>query len=135
KWYWFDTHGYMATGWLKRGDTWYYLTETGAMAQGWQKVKGEWYLLADTGEMLTGWQTIDGKRCYLAESGQLTYGWLKKGSTWYYADGAADGSCVTDCIKEIDGKAYAFNTQGGMLEGAFEVTADAKGALSIKADD
>lgn len=105
----------MATGWLKRGDTWYYLDDSGAM--------------------VTGWKKIDGKRCYLAESGQLTYGWLKKGSTWYYADGAASGSCVTDCIKEIDGKAYAFNAQGGMLEGTFTVTTDAKGALMLKAGD
>ncbi|BBK76725.1 DUF4362 domain-containing protein [Clostridium butyricum] len=32
-WYYFDSNGYMRTGWIEDGDNWYYLLENGAMAK------------------------------------------------------------------------------------------------------
>ena len=136
KWYWFDTHGYMVTGWLKRGDTWYYLDDSGAMITGWKKINGSWYYLADSGAMLTGWQTIEGKKYYFAKAGgQMVTGWLTEGDKYYYADASKDGACIVDCLKEINGKVYAFDKTGAMLTGTVEVEADQTGALSIKAAD
>lgn len=61
-WYYFDSRGYMVTGWNNIGGSWYYLEPSGAMATGWVITNGKWYYLASSGKMLTSTTTPDGYR-------------------------------------------------------------------------
>ena len=69
-WYYFDSSGWMQTGWVKDG-SWYYLDSSGAMKTGWVKDNGSWYYLDSSGAMKTGWFTVSGKWYYAYSSGAL----------------------------------------------------------------
>ena len=70
-WYFFDSQGYMYTGWLNLSGSWYYLntdegSNNGKMVTGWRAVSGKWYYLSTAtdgsgGKMLLN-TTIDGYR-------------------------------------------------------------------------
>lgn len=70
-WYFFDSQGYMFTGWLNLSGSWYYLntdegSDNGKMVTGWRAVSGKWYYLSTAtdgsgGKMLLN-TTIDGYR-------------------------------------------------------------------------
>lgn len=70
-WYFFDSQGYMFTGWLNISGSWYYLntdegSNNGKMVTGWRSVSGKWYYLSTAtdgsgGKMLLN-TTIDGYR-------------------------------------------------------------------------
>ena len=49
--YYFNSSGYMKTGWLRLGFKWYYLSNSGAMYTGWLLYNKQWYYLKDNGEM------------------------------------------------------------------------------------
>lgn len=70
-WYFFDSQGYMYTGWLNISGSWYFLntdegSNYGKMVTGWRAVSGKWYYLStatdgSVGKMLLN-TTIDGYR-------------------------------------------------------------------------
>ena len=70
-WYFFDSQGYMFTGWLNSNGSWYYMntdegSNNGKMVTGWRAVSGKWYYLSTAtdgsgGKMLLN-TTIDGYR-------------------------------------------------------------------------
>ena len=70
-WYFFDSQGYMFTGWLNSNGSWYYMntdegSDNGKMVTGWRVVSGKWYYLSTAtdssgGKMLLN-TTIDGYR-------------------------------------------------------------------------
>ena len=70
-WYFFDSQGYMFTGWLNSNGSWYYMntdegSDNGKMVTGWRAVSGKWYYLSTAtdgsgGKMLLN-TTIDGYR-------------------------------------------------------------------------
>lgn len=70
-WYFFDSQGYMFTGWLNISGSWYYLntdegSNNGKMVTGWRAVSGKWYYLSTAtdgsgGKMLLN-TTIDDYR-------------------------------------------------------------------------
>lgn len=70
-WYFFDSQGYMFTGWLNISGSWYYLntdegSNNGKMVTGWRAVSGKWYYLSTAtdgsgGKMLLN-TIIDGYR-------------------------------------------------------------------------
>ena len=70
-WYFFDSQGYMFTGWLNLNGSWYYMntdegSDNGKMVTGWRAVSGKWYYLntatdGSGGKMLLN-TTIDGYR-------------------------------------------------------------------------
>ena len=70
-WYFFDSQGYMFTGWLNISGSWYFLntdegSNNGKMVTGWRAVSGKWYYLSTAtdgsgGKMLLN-TTIDGYR-------------------------------------------------------------------------
>lgn len=73
EWYYFNEHGYMATGWIMDNGHWYYLNPISDGTQG---------------KMLLGWQFIDGKWYYLNENSDGKKGALFV-NTWigeYYVD-------------------------------------------------
>lgn len=63
KWYYFQTNGYMTTGWRFIEGSWYYFDKTGYMLSNkWMKDTNEkWYYFLDSGEMAKS-TTIDGYR-------------------------------------------------------------------------
>lgn len=94
-WFLFGDDGYMKTGWQKVNGKWYYLDpDTGAMKTGWIFVNGIWYYLEDSGAMHTGWMDWKGKKCYLDP---------------------ANGHCLVNCTRVIDGRTYRFD-KGGYAE-------------------
>lgn len=95
-WFLFGDDGYMKTGWQKVNGKWYYLDpDTGAMKTGWIFVNGIWYYLEDSGAMHTGWMEWKGKKCYLDP---------------------ANGHCLVDCTRTIDGRTYRFDKGGYATE-------------------
>ena len=83
-WYYFDSEGWMKTGWIKESGNWYYLDDSGAMKTGWCWVSGSWYYLNTSGVMQTGLQTIEGKQYYLSSSGDMQVGWHNIGDDTYF---------------------------------------------------
>lgn len=71
-WYFFNSSGYMHTGWLQEGVYWYYLHDVadgtlGYMYTGWHKIGGNWYYFnteapLPLGSMLKNTMTPDGYR-------------------------------------------------------------------------
>ena len=89
-WYYFDSEGWMKTGWIKEYGKWYYLDDSGAMKTGWCWVSGSWYYLNTSGVMQTGLQTINGKQYYLSSSGDMQVGWHNIGDdTYFFASSGA----------------------------------------------
>ena len=111
KWYTFDNHGYMRTGWFQENQTWYYLDNSGEMQTGWVKEHGKWYYLNNSGAMQTGWIKESGKWYYLNSSGVMQTGWIKENAKWYYL--AIDGSCY---INTITPDGYIVNANGEWIE-------------------
>lgn len=60
--YWFDSDGYMATGWRQFGNgAWYYFRSGGIMAKNyWVQDGGKWFYLGTDGAMLKNTTTPDG---------------------------------------------------------------------------
>lgn len=82
--YYFNSRGYMITGWLKIGTKWYYFKSSGAAARGWLAVGGKWYWFDSSSVMATGWKELGGRWYYLSPSGAMVTGWQKIGGKWYY---------------------------------------------------
>ena len=113
--YYFNSKGYMLTGWLQDGGNWYYFDNSGALATGWRRVKGEWYYLdpSNYGAMVTGLFTVKSTRYVARPSGVCpTSGWVKVGRNWYLTS----SSCAL-CIgwAKHDGTWYWLDTKTGIM--------------------
>lgn len=132
--YYFDSNGYMKTGWIRNGsywhymnssgrmtrnnwlkyaDNWYYLNLSGEMATGWLKNEGKWYYLNPSGEMETGWLKNEGKWYFLNPSGVMETGWLRNGGRWYYLN--SSGAMETGWQK-LSGRWHYLDSSGSMLQ-------------------
>ena len=112
--YYFDSRGYMATGWVKSNNKWYYFNPNGAMATGWKQVGNTWYYLNSSGVMQTGWLNLGNTWYYLNESGAMQTGWLKSGNTWYYLNPSGD---MATGWKQVGNTWYYLNGSGAMQTG------------------
>lgn len=93
--FYFDTQGYMQTGWRRYRNAWYYLRTSG-------KKKGM---------LLTGWKTISGKRYYFSKkNGARVTGWQSIGKYRYYFNKKG----VLQKGKAVGG--YWLNAQNGRAE-------------------
>ena len=111
--YYFDSQGYMYTGWLERNGSWRYFTSSGAMVKGWAKINNNWYYFNNNGDMLTN-QLIEG--WYLDKDGKgLATGWQHNSSGWWFLEN--DGSFPYSTFKIIDGSTYYFDSNGYMVTG------------------
>lgn len=145
--YYFDSNGYMVTGWQKINDKDYYFNESGAMVtDAWV---GNYYLQQD-GSMATNtwignyyvdsnglwtpdqWIVSNGKYWYRHQDGSYTINDFEiiNGQTYYF-DG--NGFMVTGWQK-INNKDYYFNESGAMATntwiGNYHVDADGKWDLT-----
>lgn len=73
--YFTNTKGTKATGWVKDKSKWYLGNSKGKLVSGWKKLSGKWYYLDPSSyAMKTGWQKIDGSWYYLYDSGAMAAG-------------------------------------------------------------
>ena len=110
-WYYYNTDGTLATGWVYDG-AWYYMDANGVMLTGWV-YDGAWYYMNSSGVMQTGW-LYDGAWYYLTSSGAMATGWVNDGGTWYYMNGS--GAMMTGWVND-GGTWYYMNSSGAMATG------------------
>ena len=96
-----------------------YLTNT------WAEIGGSFYRFDETGHAVLDSWYIDPttKNKYLLDvDGKMLLGWQKKDGKWYYLNpnrGTSYGVMYFNSVLTIDGKIYAFNTDGSMVENAW----------------
>ena len=102
--YYFDSNGYMVTGWQKIDGKWYYFSGSGAMQKDWQKIGSTWYYFNGSGVMQTGWQKIGSKWYYFEGSGVMAANkWV--GNYYLTASGAmATNTWIGKYYVGADGK-------------------------------
>ena len=129
---------FAAQGWAEEDGTWVYYDKNGDKAtESWKKSGDNWYWLDDNGEMATDLLVEDDDNYYYvdANGAMVRNQWVaienedageddEPEHYWYYfqANGKAykrSDSASTDVIsaKVINGKKYAFDTEGKMLYG------------------
>ncbi|MBE6072702.1 MAG: cell wall-binding protein [Clostridium butyricum] len=113
KWFYFNTRGYMQTGWLEHDDgNIYYLDNHGAMKTGWIIYQGKWYYLDQNGAMRNGWIKDKNKWYFLNEQGEMQTGWIQDKGKWYFLN--SDGSMKTGWI--IYNKEYYYLNENGSMQ-------------------
>ena len=129
---------FAATGWAEEDGTWVYYNKDGERAtESWKKSGDNWYWLDDNGEMATDMLIEDDDNYYYvdANGAMVTNQWVaienedageddEPDNYWYYfqangkaykrSDSASENSISA---KTINGKKYAFDTEGRMLYG------------------
>lgn len=116
KTYYFNSRGYMVTGWLKLDGTWYFFDSSGAMKKNaWE---GNYYLKEDGSMAISEW--VQGKKYYVGKDGQWieNYGkprWVKSGSNWKYDRGEDD--YIIGQFAVIGSNKYYFDDDGIMVTG------------------
>ncbi|MDY3122716.1 MBL fold metallo-hydrolase [Suipraeoptans intestinalis] len=112
----FDTDGYLVTGWILHEDKWYCAHLDGSLAKSkWVESGGKWYYLDANYEMAVS-TTVDGGY-YVDETGVWVQEgtWIKDGIGWWYR--YPNGSWPQDCIALIGGERYSFDARGYMQTG------------------
>ena len=108
--FYFDSNGYMITGWKQVGKDWYYFTTVGNMA------KNQWinnYYFEADGKMATS-KWIG--KYYVDSNGRYTpdkWVWTN-GKYWYRHQ---DGSYTKSDFEVINGQTYYFDSNGYMVTG------------------
>ncbi len=125
-WYFFQTDGRAAAGWIKQKEVWYYLNDTSKkMETGWKRTAdGKWYLLDRiNGDMKTGWQKTANGKWYLLDAinGDMKTGWQKTANgKWYLLD-AINGDMKTGWQKTADGKWYLLDAINGDMKIGWQI--------------
>lgn len=93
-WYYFDTSGWMVSGYRRIGSVYYYFREDGVMGTGWIYDADEdvWYFAEESGALITGWHSA--------------------GGAWYWFD--SKRRMYRDGERMIDGHKYYFFENGQM---------------------
>lgn len=95
KYYYFDSEGWMVTGWQKSNGFWYYLLESGEMyCSGWKMINQKWYYFEESGKMMTGWFLWNEQMYYLKQDGAMATGWNYIDGNYYYF--YSDGVMASD---------------------------------------
>ena len=123
--FYFDSNGYMVTGWKQLGSNWYYFNGSGIMVQNnWtgnyyfdgdgKMVRDRWignYYVGSDGCMVTN-RWIG--NYYVGSNGLMVTGWQCISGQWYYFD--SNGIYQTG-ERYLGGEYYYFNAQGVMQTG------------------
>ena len=123
--YYFDSNGYMVTGWKQLGSNWYYFNGSGIMVQNnWagnyyfdgdgKMVRDRWignYYVGSDGCMVTNHWIGN---YYVGSNGLMVTGWQCIYGQWYYFD--SNGIYQTG-ERYLGGEYYYFNAQGVMQTG------------------
>lgn len=110
--YWSSSQKAYATGWWILGGETYYFDTDGYMHTGWLTDEaGRTYYFRDSGKMLTGWlKTNTGNRYYFEDTGIMHTGWLELKNNYYYL--RKSGKAVLDKTVTINGVSYTFDETG-----------------------
>lgn len=121
KTYYFDNQGVMKTGWIEYYDEqWAYAKSNGEVVENtWYQIGSNWYYSEDN-TMVKGIVLI-GKEYHLFNSNGVWIkqllagenGWINAAGTYYYLE---NGKLITDEMKIINGKMYAFWSDGSMVK-------------------
>ena len=107
--YYFDSNGYVVTGWQVINGNWYYFNGSGAM------LKSQWignYYVGKDGIMATS-SWVDNNQYYVNENGVYVAGrWVQYGSRWCYYAGNVYAKNIT---LNIGGTAYTFDSEGYLV--------------------
>ena len=144
--YWFyftetsgANQGKMVTGWLKNKGNYYYFDSNGYMVTGWKSIKSDngvyhWFYFDETkganlGRMLMNeWKQLTTKssgstkyRFYFDGNGYMKTGWYKYKDSWYYLreTGSLMGAMVSNTCETISGVYYCFDKDGKLLDETF----------------
>lgn len=138
KWYHFDEHGHMQTGWITVDGKSYYLDTNGVMLAntttpdgyrvgadgawlngdsgvppvqqaGWRKDEVGWWYQTASGYFTEKWKNLDGKRYYFGADGYMATGFQTIDGNDYYFN--SDGSLVKKSFT-LDGVRYTVDSQG-----------------------
>jgi glucan-binding YG repeat protein len=146
--FYFDSWGYMSTGWVSINGSWYYFFPSGSMARGmwiddyYVDVTGVWVESGSTEAPTDGWWYNNGNWYYFL-SGVMFTGWLDYGGgNWYYfyhyddVNGGTPGAMATNVMIDDywcsavgvanEGTATAYDramANGGTLRGAYDYAA------------
>lgn len=130
-----------AANWSKNeNNEWRYYDKNGSViTESWAKSNDNWYYVDNNGAIIT--DTIledDDNYYYLDSTGvMIRNSWIKYNDDWYYfgKDGKAyltkKDEITSSSLKEINGKKYAFDTEGKMLYGWI----DASSIAMVDEDD
>ncbi|WP_230397868.1 L,D-transpeptidase family protein [Novisyntrophococcus fermenticellae] len=117
--YWFASDGSLNTGWLVLGN-WkmYFDEETCEGAVGLANIEEKKYVFDQNGIQLTGigTQVVNGKKYCFNPDGSVETGWVKISAWTFYFD-KNTGAAATG-VQNIDGKRYAFDSNGVWLTGS-----------------
>ena len=127
---------FAATGWAEENGTWVYYDKDGyQVTEAWKKSGNNWFWLNEDGEMATSTLVEDGDNTYYVdENGAMVANrWVnlenedyydsdddeEPETVWYYfqSTGKAYKGGATTSFKTINGKKYAFDSDGQMLYG------------------
>ena len=114
KTYYFESNGYMKTGWKLIDGNWYYFDGSGAMVKnGWKWIGNDCYYFYEDGHMASN-ETVDGS--YVNASGAWkTDNWASNYWGWWY--NLKEGGYATSQFRNIGGKTYYFGADGYMVTG------------------
>ena len=133
---------FAAQGWQEENGVWYYYDNSGDYVYDeWKKSGNNWFYLGDDGAMMTDSLIEDGNKTYYvnANGAMVTNSWVavEPGDDadydapdhyWYYfgANGQAVKQSTNGTVKKkvINGKTYAFDTDGRMLYGFVDEDGD-----------
>ena len=123
--YYFDSNGYMVTGWKQLGSNWYYFNGSGIMVQ--NNWAGNYYFDGDGKMVRDRWignYYVGSDGCmvinrwignyYVGSNGLTVTGWQCISGQWYYFD--SNGIYQTG-ERYLGGEYYYFNAQGVMQTG------------------
>lgn len=73
QWYWLREGGYMATGWVRIGESWYFFNSDGSMKTGWVSYFDKWYYLKESNGAMVSEEVrnVDGSWYYFDKNGEM----------------------------------------------------------------
>jgi glucan-binding YG repeat protein len=73
QWYWLREGGYMATGWVRIGESWYFFNSDGSMKTGWVSYFDKWYYLKESNGAMVSEEVrnVDGDWYYFDKNGEM----------------------------------------------------------------
>lgn len=127
--YFKDTKGTKATGWIKGGSKWYWGNTKGKLVAGWKKISGTWYFFDKSKYyMQTGWKSISDKWYYFDDNGAMAANsWV--GDYYLQADGSmATSKWIGDYWVDSSGKWTKTRSSSGSSGGTVYVTTSGNGS-------
>jgi len=117
-WYYFNSQGYMYTGWLNAAGSWYYLNADGSLTtDSWYFDGTNWYYFDTNGLMLTGWIFVEERWYYLntvsdGTKGAMQTGWVELSGKSYYLNPVSDGTKGAMYADTMTPDGYHLNKDG-----------------------